>query len=161
MQQLLDRYLRLLLLICQIYVCLYCGKNKILQWKFTVFKWLYGYGELALVFYICFYISILCTNPYFCFRLGLIELISKQNKTVPVPLTPEIVTTIESLLEFRQRCGLQDTNQYVFASTGDGPVSSWNALQALAIETGCKKAELLTPSRLRKYVAIVVRVCCL
>ena len=68
------------------------------------------------------------------------------------------MTAIDSLLEFRQRCGLKDMDQYVLAFMGDDPVSSGNALQALAIQPSCKKPELLTSSRLRKYVAAVAQV---
>ena len=82
----------------------------------------------------------------------------KQNKRVPILLLPEMVAAIQVLNASRQIVGILPDNPYVFANTTNGHISSWMALNATAKEAGCEQPNLVSSTRLRKYVATVSQV---
>ena len=47
--------------------------------------------------------------------MDLVEVMGKQNKKVPVLLTPVMKAAIEKLIKHRDMCGVDPTNIYVFA----------------------------------------------
>ena len=94
----------------------------------------------------------------FCFRIGMVQTQGKQNKRVPILLLPDIVRAIEVLNETRNECGISSTNPYVFANGADGHISSWKALNTTACKADCTQPNLVTSTRLRKYVATVSQV---
>lgn len=92
------------------------------------------------------------------FRMELLEVIGKQNKTVPILMTDKIVIAIETLNKYRSTCGVPSDNKYVFASRGKGPIGAWNTMTMLAVEANCEHPELVTSTRCRKYIATVAQV---
>lgn len=47
--------------------------------------------------------------------MDLVEVMGKRNRKVPVLLTPPMKSGIESLIHFRETCGVHPENIYVFA----------------------------------------------
>jgi len=82
----------------------------------------------------------------------------KQNKVVPTLLTQEMIAAMDLLVKHWRKCGLKDSNLYIFATQGEGHLSTWQVIQAMATAAGCKRPELVTSSRLRKYIATVSQV---
>ncbi|XP_076107660.1 uncharacterized protein LOC143075943 isoform X3 [Mytilus galloprovincialis] len=93
-------------------------------------------------------------------RLQMIETQGKQNKRCPVLLTPAMIKAIESLDANKEICKVSLVNPFVFASSTstDSPISAWSAMNKMATEAGCKNPELISSSRLRKYLATVCQV---
>lgn len=48
-------------------------------------------------------------------RMDLVEVMGKQNRKVPVLLTPVMKAAIERLIKHRDMCGVDPRNIYVFA----------------------------------------------
>ena len=93
------------------------------------------------------------------FRLRYVEVIGKQGKKVPIILTEDMVTTIEILIKTRTEAGIPAENPYLFASTSqNGHLKTGDALKKAAEEAGVAHPELITSTRLRKYLAIVTQV---
>ena len=65
---------------------------------------------------------------------------------------------IDILNQQRSQCCIRSENRFVFANTALGPVDGWQVLQGLAKEAQCEKAELITATRLRKYIATCAQV---
>ncbi|VDI77991.1 Hypothetical predicted protein [Mytilus galloprovincialis] len=93
-------------------------------------------------------------------RLQMIETQGKQNKRCPVLLTPAMIKAIECLDANKEICKVSLVNPFVFASSTstDSPISAWSAMNKMATEAGCKNPELISSSRLRKYLATVCQV---
>ena len=84
----------------------------------------------------------------------------KQNKRCPVLLTETMVAALDILEETRIECGVTPSNPFVFASRGsaDSHMNSWHAMNKLSQEAGCKHPQLVSSSRLRKYMATVCQI---
>ena len=95
---------------------------------------------------------------FFCARLQLIETRGKLNKTVPKLLTAEMITAIDTLNKTRCEVGISTNNKFIFPSKGMGPLQAWKTINSVATEAGCLSPELISSSRLRKYIATVVQV---
>ena len=92
------------------------------------------------------------------FRLELVEYIGKKNKNVPTLLTAEVVCALNALVKHRTKCGIKEENQYLFANQGIGPIPSLTTLSQCAMETQCQSPELISSSRVQKFIATVVQV---
>ena len=90
--------------------------------------------------------------------MEMLEVIGKQCKTVAILLTSKMDSALKTLNESRERCGVPASNQHIFASQGQGAINCWQTMTAVAAEAGCAHPELITSSRLRKYVSTVVQV---
>jgi hypothetical protein len=82
----------------------------------------------------------------------------KQNKVVATLLTHDMIAAMDLLVKHRKQCGLKDSNPYIFATQGEGHLPTWQVIQTMATAAGCKHPELITSSRLRKYIATVCQV---
>ena len=88
----------------------------------------------------------------------MVQTMGKQGRKVPIILTEEMKRGIEALIRLRDDCCIIGENPYVFASSGKGPVDGWQVLQKMAKEAKCKQPELVTATRLRKYIATCAQV---
>ena len=70
-------------------------------------------------------------------RLDLVETQGKQNKRVPILLTKEMSTAIETLISTRDGCGINEDNPYIFANNHLGFIDTWHVLQTVDKEAGC------------------------
>ena len=82
----------------------------------------------------------------------------KQNKKVTTLLLKEMVAAIDALLEMRDDCGILEENNYLFANSSLGHLSSWDTLTSLAKDAGCLNPMSITSTRLRKYLATIFQV---
>ena len=81
-----------------------------------------------------------------------------MNKTVPTLLTTKMVDAIDALNKTRADVGIPAENKYLFPNRGKGPLQIWKILQTVASEASCNNPELISSSRLRKYIATVAQV---
>ncbi|KAL5008510.1 hypothetical protein ScPMuIL_014091 [Solemya velum] len=93
-------------------------------------------------------------------RLQLVETQGKQNKKCPILLTELMVAAIDTLEKTRADCSIETSNPYVFASSvsKDCHINAWQAMNKLAHEAGCEQPNLVSSSRLRKYLATVCQI---
>ena len=92
-------------------------------------------------------------------RLDMVQTQGKQNKRVPVLFTPDMKRSIDNLVTHRDAVGIKADNKYLFATAAEGHLDSWQVLQNAAKTAGCKQPNLISSTRLRKYIATVCQVC--
>jgi len=92
-------------------------------------------------------------------RLDMVQTHGKQNKRVPVLFTPDMKRSIDNLVTHRDAVGIKADNKYLFATAAEGHLDSWQVLQNTAKTAGCKQRNLISSTRLRKYIATVCQVC--
>lgn len=94
------------------------------------------------------------------FRLQLVETQGKQNKRCPVLLTETMVVALDCLMKHREMCGISSCNPFMFASitSEDHHIDPWTPMNKLAKEAGCEQPNLISSSRLRKYLATVCQI---
>ncbi|KAL3884708.1 hypothetical protein ACJMK2_024820 [Sinanodonta woodiana] len=68
-----------------------------------------------------------------------------------------MIEALDLLVKFRGKCGVNQRNPYIFATQGEGYISTWQVMQIVSKASGCQQPELIT-SRLRKYIATVAQV---
>jgi len=90
-----------------------------------------------------------------CKRLQIVNIPGKRNRIVPVLLTPDMKQSIDTLLKVRCSIGVNSANPYVFAKASDSmqAVRGWACLRACASRIELERPELITSTKLRKYVA--------
>lgn len=93
-------------------------------------------------------------------RLQLVENQGKKNKRCPILLTQTMVATIDILEKSRNVCEISSENQFIFASPTSKTehIDSWHAMNKLAKAAGCVYPNLISSSRLRKYLATVSQI---
>lgn len=79
---------------------------------------------------------------------------------VPILLSPEVKKAIDLLLETRDQVNVNPENPYVFAKSGCSLQSlrGWDVLHAAANNAALTNPELVTSTKLRKYVATLSQV---
>ncbi|KAK3578904.1 hypothetical protein CHS0354_035524 [Potamilus streckersoni] len=90
--------------------------------------------------------------------LDIVQTQGKQNKVVPTLLTLEMIEATDLLVKLQGKCGLSPKNPYIFGTQGERHISTWQVMQSTSKASGCKQPELITSSRLRKYIATVTQV---
>jgi hypothetical protein len=86
--------------------------------------------------------------------LLLLETRGKRDRKVPILLPVDAQQAIELLIKNRKNCGISDTNQFLFPLPGfETSLRGWEVLNKLAKEFGCQRPELITGTKLRKYLA--------
>jgi len=92
--------------------------------------------------------------------MDLIQVPGKRNRKVPILLTPDVRSAMEVLCNKRRICGVSMDNKYFFATNTDGGhFHSWLVLNRVAVAAQCEKPNLVTSTRMRKYVATLAQVC--
>jgi hypothetical protein len=80
-------------------------------------------------------------------------------RRVPLILTPDVLSAMESLSKYRCECGIPDSNVYFFAlPSANGHVNGWKAMGNIAKAAMLTNPELIHSTRLRKYIATVTQV---
>lgn len=93
-----------------------------------------------------------------CQHFERVEIRGKHGRKVPVILTPEMVQSLELLVEERNSCGVGE-NIYLFARPGfETRLRGSDCIRELAKNCGAEKPEALSSTKLRKQVAILSRV---
>ena len=94
-------------------------------------------------------------------RLTIVEVIGKSRALVKVPilLTSDMKNAIDLLIETRNKCGVSVDNIYIFARGANSLNHSrgHDALRIFCNEINLMRPELITSTRLRKYIATVVQ----
>ena len=91
--------------------------------------------------------------------MDLIHVPGKRNRKVPILLTPDVRLAMKLLSDTRTVCGVPQENKYFFATNSScGHFHSWLVLNRVAGFAGCEKPQLVTSTRLRKYVATLAQV---
>ena len=89
-------------------------------------------------------------------RLDLIEVPGKKNRKVPILVTQETKTAMETLIKTREYVGIPEKNPFFFASKSvDGYLNSWQALKAVVDGANVNNPASISSTRLRKYIATV------
>ena len=91
-------------------------------------------------------------------RLDMVQVRGKRNRRVPIVLTPDMTSAVHTVIEQREKAGIPDDNKYVFATRGEGTINAWTVLHECAKEAGCANPELVSATRLRKYVSTISQV---
>lgn len=96
-------------------------------------------------------------------RLDMVEIRGKRGRKVAVILTPDMKEAIDVLVEKRQRVGINNNNRYLFARASAASLTyirGWDCLKKHACDANLQleKPELITSTRLRKYIATVSQV---
>jgi len=90
-----------------------------------------------------------------------VEIRGKRGQTVPVLLTKDMISWLDTLLACRSQYILP-TNSFLFATTGDSShLRGSDVLRKFANQCGAKKPDLLTTTKLRKNIASLGQVVCL
>ncbi|KAL0152241.1 hypothetical protein M9458_051964 [Cirrhinus mrigala] len=94
-----------------------------------------------------------------CEHFSRVEIRGKRGRKVAVLLTPDMVESLNLLVNNRMKCGVQDTNVFLFARP---QCSSYyrgqDSLRLHAEKCGAKKPEYLRSTQLRKHVATLSQV---
>ena len=91
-----------------------------------------------------------------CTRLKLVDIQGKRNRTVPVLLTPDVVTAVDCLLQKRNEVGVDEANPYVFARCSRlNSVDGHTCIRRVVSSVKLDRPDLITSTYLRKYIATV------
>ena len=90
----------------------------------------------------------------FCRTMSRVEIRGKRGRTVPLILTPEMVSAIDVLNNKRSAVGIREDNPYVFARLSvNTPFRAADCLHKFARQCGAECPENLTSTQLRKHIA--------
>lgn len=92
----------------------------------------------------------------------MVQVIGKRGRKVPIILTKDVKEAIDTLIAKRQEVGVSSVNKYVFARPSQHSLSYVRGYESLK-ETlrqisNLQRPELITSTRLRKYIATVAQV---
>nr|XP_023028017.1 uncharacterized protein LOC111516064 [Leptinotarsa decemlineata] len=95
-------------------------------------------------------------------RLVVVEVHGKSRKNfkVPILLTPELKKAVDTLIKTRHLANVYSKNVYVFPRSGTSLTNlrGHDCLKQFSIAADLQSPELITSTKLRKYVATVVQV---
>ena len=93
-----------------------------------------------------------------------IDIIGKERPKMPVIFTPEMVEAVNTLVNARDQANILPENPYLFPNSALGHLNTKDALKAAvqaihaANPEALKHSELITSTKLRKYIATVSQV---
>ncbi|TDH15908.1 hypothetical protein EPR50_G00014460 [Perca flavescens] len=88
-----------------------------------------------------------------------IEIQGKRQRKVPIILTPNMLSSMEALVENRIQCGVPNENHFLFARPeARTHLRGSDAIRQLARKCGAKHPEALSSTKLRKHVATMSKV---
>ncbi|XP_013885514.1 uncharacterized protein LOC106533655 [Austrofundulus limnaeus] len=94
-----------------------------------------------------------------CKHFQRIEIRGKRGRKVPVLLTPDMVSSMELLVQNRRTCGVLDENPYMF---GRPQTLSYfrgsDIIREMAQRCGSKHPEAMSSTKLRKHIATMSKV---
>ncbi|XP_031575331.1 uncharacterized protein LOC116308958, partial [Actinia tenebrosa] len=94
--------------------------------------------------------------------LDLVQVIGKRGRKVPIILTSDVKNAIDVLISKREQVGVSTKNKYVFARANQDSQSyarGWESMKkTLSCVGNLERPELITSTKLRKYIATVAQV---
>ncbi|KAJ8369387.1 hypothetical protein SKAU_G00094150 [Synaphobranchus kaupii] len=88
-----------------------------------------------------------------------VEIRGKRDRKVPVLLSPDVVSSIQMLVNNRRKCGVPDENLFLFGRPeAESHLRGSDAIRGMAFECGAKNPQTLTSTRLRKQIATMSQV---
>ncbi|XP_039650480.1 uncharacterized protein LOC120555658 [Perca fluviatilis] len=94
-----------------------------------------------------------------CRHFKRIEIQGKRQRKVPIILTPNMLSSMEALVENRIQCGVPNENHFLFARPeARTHLRGSDAIRQLARKCGAKHPEALSSTKLRKHVATMSKV---
>ncbi|XP_039676792.1 uncharacterized protein LOC120571768 [Perca fluviatilis] len=94
-----------------------------------------------------------------CRHFKRIEIQGKRQRKVPIILTPNMLSSMEALVENRIQCGVPNENHFLFARPeARTHLRGSDAIRQLARMCGAKHPEALSSTKLRKHVATMSKV---
>ena len=66
-----------------------------------------------------------------CTRLELMKVVGKMHKAVPILMTPDVIDSMNVLVQSRSAVGIPDANPYLFARVCDkshGHIETWDCV---------------------------------
>lgn len=94
-----------------------------------------------------------------CKYFECVEIRGKQGKKVPVLLSPDMVSSLEMLVNYRWYCDIPDNNVYLFGRPEAGShLRGSDAICAIASQCGVKGPQALTSTTLRKEMEMMLQV---
>ena len=91
-------------------------------------------------------------------RMKLVYVKGKRKHGVPILFTEEMQNSVEVLIRFRKKAGVCEKNEFVFARSSRNALTAmrgWDALHRVSMKAGLEKPELITSTKIRKYMATV------
>lgn len=96
-----------------------------------------------------------------CRIFEVVEVVGKRGRTVPVLLTPQMVSQLSTLQELRRAVGVDSNNVFVFARSfygSDGHIRGSDCFRKHAELAGCVAPGNLRTTKLRKQIATAAQV---
>ena len=91
-------------------------------------------------------------------KMDLVEVLGKRKRRVPIILAPFMRTAMDLIVRLRPRMSLRG-NPYIFAKAkAKSYVPGWSAIKSACGICELKKPELITSTKIRKYLATVTQV---
>ena len=98
---------------------------------------------------------------HYLYRMDMVHLPGKGTgaRRVPLLLHPICVKAMNTLVTYREACGIPKLNVYFFASmSASNYINGWQAMDRVAKAAQLSKPELLHSCIIRKYMATVAQV---
>ncbi|XP_030829920.1 uncharacterized protein LOC115919806 isoform X2 [Strongylocentrotus purpuratus] len=93
-----------------------------------------------------------------CRVLWRVEIVGKRLRTVPVLLTTTMKRAMDLLKERRCEAGIEESNTYVFAGSGEGHRRACDAIRVHSTKCNAEHPEHLRATHLRKQIATVAQI---
>jgi len=91
--------------------------------------------------------------------MKVVQIVGKRNRPVPILLTEDMVAAMDVLLNARSSCGILPRNKFFFALARSlGHLRFFNVLKSVATRAKLQRPDLLTTTRMRKYLATMAQV---
>ncbi|KAG5882523.1 hypothetical protein JTB14_006795 [Gonioctena quinquepunctata] len=93
-------------------------------------------------------------------NLTLVQVVGKRGRRVPIIISKEVKETMDMLILTRIKAGVQNENPYIFAipGTSKSHMRGHDCVKKWCTEAQLQSPELITGTKLRKYIATVCQV---
>jgi len=82
-------------------------------------------------------------------RMKIVDIAVKQNRTVPVLLTPDVVKAIDCILSSLEKIGIDDDNEFFFARISrPNSIDVCSCMRRVAERVGVERPELIRSTKL-------------
>jgi len=92
-------------------------------------------------------------------RLDMVQLPGKRGRRVPMLFTEDMRSAMDILVASRDVVGIPNSNPYFFAiQSTEGYLGAWHVMNDIAKAAGCAQPQLITSTKLRKYISTVAQI---
>jgi len=81
-------------------------------------------------------------------RMKLVDIAVKQNRTVPVLLTPDVVKAIDCILSSLEKIGIDDDNEFFARISRPNSIDVCSCMRRVAERIGVERPELIRSTKL-------------